>query len=142
MSENKLPSCLTTKQIEALLKSKGIQATAQRIAVCQYVLCEAEHVTVDEVKDWADKNFPKISLATVYNTLNILVEANLLKALKLSHSDKVIYDNKVEAHYHFLDENTEKLYDIELEKVGFSYNIDKDFQVTSFDVLLKGTKIS
>ena len=142
MSENKLPSCLTTKQIEALLKSKGIQATAQRIAVCQYVLCEAEHVTVDEVKDWADKNFPKISLATVYNTLNILVEANLLKALKLSHSDKVIYDNKVEAHYHFLDENTEKLYDIDLEKVGFSYNIDKDFQVTSFDVLLKGTKIS
>lgn len=142
MSEKKLPSCLTTKQIEEVLKSKGIQATAQRIAVCQYVLCDAEHVTVEEVKAWADKNFPKISLATVYNTLNILVDANLLKALKLSHSEKVLYDNNIEPHYHFLDESSQKLYDIEPEKVGFSYNLDKNYKVTSFDVLLKGTKIS
>lgn len=142
MSEinKKYPSCLTTQEIEKILKNAGIQATAQRIAVCKYVLCEAGHCTVEEVKDWADNNFPKISLATVYNTLNILVDAGLLKALKLSHSDKVIYDNNLMEHYHFLDESTGELTDIDSEKINFSHSLGNDFKINGVDVLIRGTK--
>lgn len=131
-------SCLTTKEIENVLKNRGIQATAQRIAVCKYVLCEAEHVTVDQVKEWADLNFPKISLATVYNTMNILVEAKLIDALKLPHSEKVIYDNNTEKHHHFLDEKTGKLHDISISDVEVKNNLPKDYEVKGFSVLLTG----
>lgn len=137
--EKTLPNCLTTKEIENLLKQKGIQPTAQRIAVCRYVLCEAEHTTVEEVKEWADDNFPKISLATVYNTLNVLVESGLIKALKLSHSDKVIYDNNTKNHFHFLDEATGKIYDIAPEKVSLSYDLDPDFKVNDYELIIKGS---
>ncbi|MFN4150728.1 MAG: Fur family transcriptional regulator [Candidatus Sericytochromatia bacterium] len=137
--EKLLPSCLTTKEIENLLKQKGIQPTAQRIAVCKYVLCEAEHTTVDEVKEWADNNFPKISLATVYNTLNVLVESGLIKALKLSHSDKVIYDNNTRNHYHFLDEATGKIYDIDPEQISLSYNLEPNFMINDCELIVKGT---
>lgn len=137
--EKTLPNCLTTKEIENLLKQKGIQPTAQRIAVCRYVLCEAEHTTVEEVKEWADDNFPKISLATVYNTLNVLVESGLIKALKLSHSDKVIYDNNTKNHFHFLDEATGKIYDIAPEKVSLSYDLDPDFKVNDCELIIKGS---
>lgn len=134
-------SCLTIKEIEAVLKAKGIQSTAQRIAVCQYVLCQADHPTVDEVKIWADANFPKISLATVYNTMNILVEAGLLTSLRLPHSEKVIYDNNLEKHYHFLDEKTDKLYDIESSEVSVKSKLSKDFAVKNISVLLVGNKV-
>lgn len=137
--EKLLPSCLTTKEIENLLKQKGIQPTAQRIAVCKYVLCEAEHTTVDEVKEWADNNFPKISLATVYNTLNVLVESGLIKALKLSHSDKVIYDNNTKNHYHFLDEATGKIYDIAPDQISLSYNLEPNFMINDCELIIKGT---
>jgi len=135
----KYPSCLSTQEIEKILKKAGVQSTAQRLAICQYVLCEAGHCTVDEVKAWADKNFPKISLATVYNTLNILVDVKLLTALKLSHSDKVIYDNNVASHYHFLDEETGKLIDIDIQNIDFKHTLSEQFKVNGIDVLLKGT---
>jgi len=141
MNENKkYPSCLSTQELEKILKNSGIQATAQRLAICRYVLCEAGHCTVEEVKDWADKNFPKISLATVYNTLNILVDVKLLRALKLSHSDKVIYDNNVDNHYHFLDEETGELIDIDEQNVEFKYSLHNEFNVSGIDVLLRGTR--
>ncbi len=136
----KYPSCLSTQEIEEILKKTGIQATAQRIAICRFILCEAEHTTVDEIKEWADKNFPKISLATVYNTVNILVEAKLIKALKLPHSEKVIYDNNVETHYHFLDENTSKLIDIFPEQLELKYMLDDTFKVNEANILLRGTR--
>jgi Fur family iron response transcriptional regulator len=136
----KYPNCLAPKEIEKILKDSGIQATAQRIAVCRYVLCEAEHTTVDEIKDWADKNFPKISLATVYNTINVLVEASLVRALKLSHSDKVIYDNNMEPHHHFLDEKTGKLIDLFPDSLEFKLTLGKEYKVNNIDVLIRGTK--
>lgn len=141
MSENKFyPSCLSTQEIENILKKAGIQATAQRLAICRYVLCEASHCTVEEVKDWADKNFPKISLATVYNTLNILVEVGLLKSLKLSHSEKVIYDNNINTHYHFLDEKSGELFDIDSEKFEFKHSLADDFKVNGVDILIRGVR--
>lgn len=137
---NKYSSCLSTQEIESILKKAGIQATAQRIAICQYVLCEALHTTVEEIKEWADRNFPKISLATVYNTVNILVEAGLVKPLKLPHIEKIIYDNNVENHYHFLDENTGEIFDIEPEQLEFKYMLNKNFKINGIDILIRGVK--
>src|SRR5690349_15640134 len=109
--------CLSPSEIEKRLVEVGIQPTAQRIAICRYVLCEAHHPTADEVKSWADKNFPKISLATVYNTLGTLVEAKLLKEFRFPHSDKVIYDNNVAKHFHFYDEKTGEIFDVMPDQV-------------------------
>ena len=78
--------CLSPGEIEERLKKAGVQPTAQRIAICRFVLCQADHPTADQVKAWADKNFPKMSLATVYNTLNLWVEAGLLQELRFTRA--------------------------------------------------------
>lgn len=131
--------CLSPSEVEARLLASGVQPTAQRIAICRFVLCEADHPTADEVKEWADKNFPKMSLATVYNTLNILVNAGLLKEFKFPHSDKVIYDNNLDPHFHFLDEKTGDLYDIPPDEVEVSAKLKRMFQVKNVEVLLRGS---
>lgn len=131
--------CLSPNEIEARLLASGVQPTAQRIAICRFVLCQAEHPTADQVKDWADRNFPKLSLATVYNTLNLLVKAGLLKELRFPHSDKAVYDNNVSPHYHFLDEKTGELYDVSPEEVEVSPKLKSMFQVKTVEVLLTGS---
>lgn len=132
--------CLTQSEIEDRLKKANIQPTAQRIAICKYVLCEADHPTADDVKQWADKNFPKMSLATVYNTLNTLVAAGLLKEFKFPHSEKVVYDSNIEAHYHFIDEKTGELVDLSVDEVKVMTKLSDKFEIRETEVLLRGTR--
>lgn len=127
--------CLTPREIEERLSTAGVRPTAQRIAIAQYVLCAADHPTADDVKRWADKNFPKLSMATVYNTLSVLVKAGLLREFRLSHSTKVVYDHNIESHHHFLDEKTGKLYDLSPDEVEVKV---KRAKVRQVEVLLRG----
>lgn len=131
-------ACLTTQEIQARLSNAGVQPTLQRISICQFVLCDADHPTAEEVHSWAEKNLPTISLATVYNTLGTLVKAGLLREFRFPHTEKVIYDNNLEDHYHFLDESTQKLYDVDLDDIQVSVDIAKKYKIKQMDVLLKG----
>jgi Fur family iron response transcriptional regulator len=140
MNNNQLQNYLPSHQIENILKTSGIHPTAQRIAICRYVLCDAKHITVDEIKEWAELNYPKISLATIYNTINILVEAALVRALKLPHSDRVIYDNNMETHYHFLDEKSGELIDIPSGNLEFKTDLGKEFKINQVEILIRGTR--
>lgn len=136
--ENRRPYCLSPSEIEGRLLAANVQPTAQRIAICRFVLCQADHPTADQVKDWADKNFPKMSMATVYNTLGLLVKAGLLKELRFAHSDKVIYDINVGHHHHFLDEKSGRLIDLDPEEVEISPKLKKMFDLKEIQVLLRG----
>lgn len=132
-------SCLSPKEIEVKLRESGVNPTAQRLAICRYVLCEADHPTAEQVKEWADRNFPMMSLATVYNTLRVLVEAGLVREFRLPHSESVIYDSTTSDHYHFLDEATGKLYDLSTDEVQVVSKLSKrKFKINSIDLVLKG----
>ncbi|MCO4782110.1 MAG: transcriptional repressor [Candidatus Cloacimonetes bacterium] len=129
---------LTLREVEALLKEHGVQASAQRIAVCHYVLTTNTHPTVDDVKAWADENFPKMSLATVYNTLNLLAGVGVIKALKFPHSDKAHFDGDLSNHFHFLDEDTGKIYDIPGESLKYQLDLPEGFELSEMEFLAKG----
>jgi Fur family iron response transcriptional regulator len=133
-------SCLTLPEIESRLRQAGVNPTAQRLAICRFVLCDADHPTAEQVKEWADQNFPKMSLATVYNTLNTLVSAGLLREFKFPHLDKSIYDNNIHDHHHFLDQQTGELFDLEDHEVDVSHHLEKNFKVNEISVLIQGTR--
>ena len=131
--------CLSNQEIEQKLADVGVQATVQRIAICKYVLCEANHPTADQVKDWADKNLGKVSLATVYNTLKTLVENGLLREFRFPHSDKVFYDCTTDDHFHFVDEKSSDIYDIDPKDVEVKFNLPKKFRIKDIKVIFKGS---
>ena len=131
--------CLSNQEIEQKLADAGIQSTVQRISICKYVLCEANHPTADQVKEWADKNLGKVSLATVYNTLKTLVEAGLLREFRFAHSEKVFYDCTTEDHFHFVDETSEQIYDIDPKDVELKFNLPKKFKIKDIKVIFKGS---
>ena len=129
-----------TKSLIQKLEKVGVQPTAQRIAIYQYVMNQGDHPTAEEIKTWADDNFPKMSLATIYNTLRILVEANLLKEFKLPHSSKVVYDNNIREHHHFLDDETGQLIDLDPSLIQLQPKLVREFEVNAVHVLLRGKR--
>ena len=52
-----------------------------------------------------------MSLATVYNTLNLLADHGLVRELRVA-SDRVMYDSNTEPHHHFYNQDTGQLEDI------------------------------
>jgi Fur family iron response transcriptional regulator len=134
--------CLSNSQIEEKLIAAGVNPTAQRLAICRYILCDADHPTAEQVKAWVDVNFPKMSLATVYNTLGILVNAGLLKELTFPHTESKVYDQNVEEHHHFLDEDSGKLFDLPTSSIDVTEHLGRSFKVNRIEVLVRGTKRS
>ncbi len=130
--------CLTRPEIEAKLEQSGIQPTLQRVLLAQYILCEADHPTAEDVKVWADQHVGKISLATVYNTLNTLVEAGLIQEFKFPHNEKSIYDCNMTEHFHFLDEGSGQIFDLSEDDVQINFKLKEKYKVSGVSLLLKG----
>jgi Fur family iron response transcriptional regulator len=129
---------LTNQEIESRLRQAGLQPTLQRISICKYVLCEADHPTAEQVFAWAEQNMSKISLATVYNTLHSLVEAGLIREFKFAHSEKAVYDNNIEEHFHFLDLETQKLLDVDPASIQVQLSHSLPFEISKTDILFQG----
>ena len=95
--------------------------------------------TADEVFANVKVTCPTISRATVYNTLNLLVSKGLLRS-QLLREGMVLFDPKVEAHHHFIDDETGRIYDVPWEKISVSVEDSVDgFNVREYQVVMRGT---
>ena len=130
----------TRHETDATLREHGIQPSAQRVAVADYVLHTDEHPSADLVFKRVKVRFPYISRATVYNTLNLFVEKGLLQTLNLAE-DCVVFDPKLETHHHFIDEETGAIHDIPWEKVQVC-NIEglRGYTIRDYQVVMRGTR--
>jgi len=124
------------------LKDHGVQPSAQRLAVADYVLTTLEHPSADQVLERVQQSFPMLSRATVYNTLNLFVEKGLIRQLVLAEG-KVVFDPKLEPHHHFVDEDTGRIEDIPWSavRVGDVTRL-KDYEIREYMVVLRGRKLS
>ena len=123
-----------------LLEEHGIQPSAHRIAVAQYVLRTDEHPSADTVLAKVGQSFPFISRATVYNTLNIFVQKGLLRELHMAEG-KVVFDPNISRHHHFLDEETGAIHDIPWEALEVC-KIEhlQGYEVFDYQVVLRGRR--
>jgi Fe2+ or Zn2+ uptake regulation protein len=124
-----------------LLRERGIQPSAQRVAVGDYVLFTEEHPSADEVWTRVKRTFPMVSRATVYNTLNAFVEKGLLRELILAEG-RVVFDPKTEPHHHFIDESTGRILDIPWDALEVK-KLDalRGFVVSEYQVVLRGKRL-
>jgi Fe2+ or Zn2+ uptake regulation protein len=126
--------------LPGLLRARGIQPSAQRLAIAEYVLSTDTHPSADAVLDAVSARVPMVSRATVYNTLNLLVEKGLLRELRLAEGC-VVFDPKVEPHHHFVDEGSGEIVDIPWSALGVT-DVGKldGFEVHEYQVILRGRR--
>jgi Fe2+ or Zn2+ uptake regulation protein len=97
--------------LAARLARAGLRPSAQRVAIAAYVLSTHDHPTADQVWSRVRADFPMVSRATVYNTLQAFRDAGLLRQLVLAEGS-VVFDPEVQPHHHFVDDETGAIHDI------------------------------
>ena len=101
------------------LRSSGLRPTKQRLMISKLLFGQKEtfHFTIENLIKLIKKNLnQKISLATVYNTVNVLKKKGYLKEIPLE-GNKTYFDTNTSSHHHFYDEDTEKLIDIDNKEI-------------------------
>ena len=123
-----------------MLREHGINPSAQRVAVAQYILHTDEHPSADEAWTRVRARFPHVSRATVYNTVNLFVEKGLLRQLVLTEG-RVVFDPKTDDHHHFIDEETGKIHDVPWGAIEIANAPRLDgFEVREYQVVMRGRK--
>ena len=95
------------------LAGSGLRATPQREVVYGVLLKKRDHPTADEVYARVRTEMPTISLATVYNCLETLVQCDLVRAVNFERGP-TRYCPNLQPHAHFHDEETGETHDIDL----------------------------
>ncbi len=95
------------------LAHSGLRATPQREIVYEVLLERRDHPTADELFARVKAKMPTISLATVYNCLEALVQCDLVKQVNFER-EPTRYCSNLTEHAHFIDTATGQIIDIEM----------------------------
>ena len=96
----------------ALLRERGIQVTAQRLAVLRAVATEP-HVTADRVAEIVRSEIGAISLQSVYDALGMLVGEGLIRRIQPAGSPARFEDRVGDNHHHLICRSCGRVVDID-----------------------------
>ena len=104
------------------LRSSKLRPTKQRLKICQFLFDRKKtfHFTVEILNKKINKSgTSKVSLATIYNTVEAFTSAGYLKEI-LTSKNKSYYDTNIKSHHHFYDEGSKELTDIHYSQIKLS----------------------
>jgi len=94
-----------------ICKAANLNITPQRIVIYKELLNHHEHPDAETIYRRVKKQFPTISLATIYKTLDTFVKIGLLSPFR-SGSGTTRYDTNVEHHHHLVCIHCDTVIDI------------------------------
>lgn len=125
------------------LQKLGLKVTPQRLALLRLLKESENHPSADELYHELLRKFPRISFATVYNTLTKLAEAGKIQQLDLDPRRKRFEPCKA-PHHHFCCNVCGKIFDVvsDVTPLG-GHDLSapaktKGHQVETIDVILRG----
>jgi Fur family iron response transcriptional regulator len=99
------------------LREAGLRPTRQRLALARLLYEQGDrHVSAEELHVEARSADIKVSLATIYNTLNQFTKAGLLREVTVE-AGRAWFDTNVSDHHHFYAPETGELHDIALADI-------------------------
>lgn len=90
-------------KFEAFLNKKQLKLTSQRRQILEKILeMDKTHFTADDLVDQFRNDRPRVSKATVYRTLSVLVEPGILEEHQFGESQKVYELSEGRPHHDHL----------------------------------------
>ncbi len=124
-----------------LLKSRGYRITPQRVAIIRILKDHEGHPGAEEVFRYAIQLYPNISMATVYNVMEVLEKEGIIRAIAVSKNLR-LYDSDIKPHSHFICNSCRKVFDIPsnyYEACTKELPLElADFEVDSLELIYKG----
>ena len=107
----------------------NIKLTPQRIAILSYLNGNKTHPSAEDIYKAVQKQFPTMSFATVYNTMEALKHKGNIRELKID-SNKKRYDPDSTKHHHLICLKCKNIVDIHKDfKLDLSEEMTKDFNI-------------
>jgi Fur family transcriptional regulator, peroxide stress response regulator len=99
------------------LQQARMRLTPQRMAICKLLTESDEHPSAAMIYEELRPQFPSLSLATVYNTLEALVNLGAVNVLGHAGDDHVHYDADLEPHVNLACISCHRIMDIPSEHI-------------------------
>ncbi|KRM90193.1 Fur family transcriptional regulator [Liquorilactobacillus cacaonum] len=94
------------------LRSNKIKNTPQRQVILSYLMTSHAHPSIEMIFKYVRTNGFSVSLATVYNTLQLFVDHNLIIEIAADSGGHMRYDYFETPHYHVICVNCNKIVDV------------------------------
>ncbi len=92
----------TEKMIESTLRRGGYKLTPQRRMVIKSIIHTHEHLTPAEIYEKVCREDPRIGLVTIYRTLEVLAELNLICEMHTGGNCRSYLMRRPVEHHHHL----------------------------------------
>lgn len=102
----------TVDAFEVQLRERGVQVTAQRLAILQAV-SERPHATVDDVIDAVRGDIGSVSRQAVYDSLGVLTDRQLLRRIQPAGSPARYEDRTGDNHHHLICRSCRLMFDVD-----------------------------
>jgi Fur family peroxide stress response transcriptional regulator len=103
----------TKSQMLSALKKAGFRLTQQRRAIIDFIAGREDHPSARQIFE-ALQTMTNISFATIYNTLETLVEIDLIKEIDFEH-DENRYDTNLTPHLNLVCIKCGSIQDVEFK---------------------------
>jgi Fur family transcriptional regulator, peroxide stress response regulator len=101
------------RSLRNALEDAGLRCTPQRLAVYDILIQADHHPTAEDVYQAVRESIPRISLATVYKSLEALVAIGVATKLTAGiGATRARYDARRDLHYHFRCLRTGTVHDL------------------------------
>lgn len=136
------------EKFKNLLRERGLKVTNQRIGVLETLASYPDqHLTAEEIYDKVKQEYPEIGLATVYRTVQLLLELHLIDKISLDDGcvryEIARLDGSTTKHHHhhlvcLSCGNVFSFEDDLLEQLEAEIKGKSDFRVVDHEVKLYG----
>jgi Fur family transcriptional regulator, iron response regulator len=130
---------LSERRMQSILASYGLRATRQRMGLIKLLFGAGNrHVTADALATEAQTMRMPMSLATVYNVLNLFAEVGLIRGLPVE-AGRMVFDTNTSNHSHFYFEDTGEISDISFDSVRIVEQVvpPEGYEIAKIDVVVR-----
>lgn len=129
------------KNSTAILKSKGLKVTPQRLAIFNVLYNTTSHPSAETIYNALQETNPTMSLATVYKTLDCFKKNGLVQELNVGE-DSFRYDVCADSHPHLICVECHKVSDLKsdiLQNIRTQVSAETNFKLLSEQLYFYGT---
>ena len=129
------------KQNREMLSAVGLRNTSQRASILEIIRRGEGHLDADEVHRRARKTQPRLSLSTVYRTLQTLKELGLIEEVHLDETHHHYEIKDADEHHHLICLGCGKVVEFASSasnKMKDEVSRENRFEITGIEVRMTG----
>ncbi len=133
-----------TSRLEQICVERGLKMTEQRRVICRVLSSSTDHPDVEMVYRRAVDIDPHISIATVYRTMRLLEEANVIRKHDFGDGRARFEESRDDHHDHLIDLNSGNVIEFsneEIEKLQVEAARKLGYKLIGHKLELYGVKI-